>query len=122
MRPIASFLVPAYNEERHIGKCVDSLIAQTVPDFEVIIVDDGSTDNTPAILRNYNEGSITNKFNITIPQQMFMRYCERVRRRGGTEPRNYEEYMALMMKGTANKFLYKIEYISRWLRIYLRRY
>ena len=277
MMPIASFIVPVYNEEKHIRKCIDSLLAQTVPDFEEIIVDDGSTDNTPAILKNYkdsrirvyrqnnlgraearnrafylskgkyialqdaddwsepdrlerqlylaeqstkkpvvgsgyifhysgntkakiknvpknnneirrimsrkifrqafhpptmlslrqkiidiggwrskfeitgedgdlisrlyeekdveffnsdrplyhylhNEGSITNKYKVSTHQQMFMRYCERVRRRGMKEPENYRAYMDIMAKNIENRFLYKAEYLLRWFRISLRRY
>jgi len=277
MRPLVSFLIPVYNEERYIGKCIDSLLVQTVTDFEVIIVDDGSTDNTQAILKNYtdkrisvyrqnnsgraharntalhlsrgkyiglqdaddwsepdrlerqlylaekahgkpvvgsglilhfggnvraktkrvpeenerirkimgrrlfrqafntftmvslrqkiidvggwrtkfkiagedgdllsrlyeekdviflnsprplyhyvlNEGSVTNKFRITIPQQMFMRYCERARRRGDNEPENYEEYRCIMNKGNSSKYFYNIEYFLRWLRLYFRKY
>jgi chlorobactene glucosyltransferase len=45
-----SVLVPARNEERNIGACLASLSAQTVPNLEIIAVDDGSTDGTPAIL------------------------------------------------------------------------
>jgi glycosyltransferase involved in cell wall biosynthesis len=277
MRPIASFIVPVFNEERRICKCINSLLAQTIHDFEVIIVDDGSTDNTQAILKNFtdrrirvyrqnnsgraearnkalhlsrgkyialqdaddwsepdrlerqlylaenaygkpvvgsglilhfggneraktirvpeenekirkimgrrlfrqafntftmvtlrqklidvggwrtkfkiagedgdllsrlyeekdviflnskkplyhyilNEGSVTNKFRITIPQQMFMRYCERARRRGENEPENYEDYMSFMNKGKANEYFYNIEYFLRWLRLYFRKY
>lgn len=51
MIPIASFIVPVYNEEKHIRKFIDSLLAQTLTDFEVIIIDDVFTDNTPAILK-----------------------------------------------------------------------
>jgi chlorobactene glucosyltransferase len=48
--PRVSVLVPARNEEAHIGDCVRSLLAQDYPDFEVIVLDDHSTDRTGAIL------------------------------------------------------------------------
>jgi chlorobactene glucosyltransferase len=44
-------IVPARNEERNIRRCVESLLAQTYPDFELIVLDDRSTDTTPKILR-----------------------------------------------------------------------
>ncbi|MGH2484544.1 MAG: glycosyltransferase [Ktedonobacterales bacterium] len=48
--PLVSVIVPARNEERNIVGCVESLLAQTYPRFEVIVVDDGSTDDTPSLL------------------------------------------------------------------------
>lgn len=48
--PRVSVIVPARDEERNIERCVASLLAQDYPDFEVIVVDDGSTDATPALL------------------------------------------------------------------------
>jgi chlorobactene glucosyltransferase len=48
--PALSIVVPARNEERSIERCVRSLLAQELADFEVIVVDDRSTDATPAIL------------------------------------------------------------------------
>jgi glycosyltransferase involved in cell wall biosynthesis len=46
-----SVIVPAHDEERWIGECLDSLARQTHPDFEVIVVDDSSTDRTAEIAR-----------------------------------------------------------------------
>ncbi|WP_052891268.1 glycosyltransferase [Thermogemmatispora carboxidivorans] len=48
--PHVSIIVPVRNEEQHIGSCLASLLAQDYPDFEVFVVDDGSTDATPALL------------------------------------------------------------------------
>lgn len=48
--PAVSIIVPARDEERNIRRCVESLLAQDHPSFEVIVVDDGSTDATPDIL------------------------------------------------------------------------
>lgn len=44
--PLASIIVPAYNAEAYLGECVRSILAQTCSDYELIIVDDGSTDAT----------------------------------------------------------------------------
>ncbi|HLI68616.1 MAG TPA: glycosyltransferase [Ktedonobacteraceae bacterium] len=48
--PRVSIIVPARNEERNIRRCVHSLLEQDYPDYEVIVVDDNSTDHTPEIL------------------------------------------------------------------------
>jgi len=47
-----SVIIPTYNEERSVGECIDSLEKQTYPDFEVIVVDDGSLDGTMDILQD----------------------------------------------------------------------
>ena len=49
--PFVSILVPARNEERNIAKCINSLLAQEYPSFEVLVLDDQSTDNTRNILQ-----------------------------------------------------------------------
>ena len=49
--PLISFCVPARNEEPNIRACVEGLLAQDYPNFEVIVLDDRSTDSTPEILR-----------------------------------------------------------------------
>src|SRR6266571_6126517 len=48
--PLVSIIVPARNEERNIRRCVESLLEQDYDNYEVIVVDDGSTDGTPRIL------------------------------------------------------------------------
>jgi chlorobactene glucosyltransferase len=49
--PLISVCVPARNEERNIRRCVANLLSQEYPNFEVIVLDDRSTDKTPEILR-----------------------------------------------------------------------
>lgn len=51
--PKISFIVPVYGVEKYINQCVDSILAQTFTDFELILVDDGSPDNCPAICDDY---------------------------------------------------------------------
>ena len=53
--PAVSVIIPMYNVEKYIGELLDSLFAQTFRDFEIIIVDDCSTDNSTAIVKNYAE-------------------------------------------------------------------
>lgn len=48
-----SVVVPVYNSERYLHKCVDSLLKQTYSNIEVILVDDGSTDSSPKICDDY---------------------------------------------------------------------
>jgi len=48
--PLVSIIVPARNEERNIRRCVESLLEQDYDNYEVVVVDDGSTDATPRIL------------------------------------------------------------------------
>jgi len=50
-----SIVIPVFNHERFIQECVDSVLAQDYPELEVIVVDDGSTDATPAILGGYGD-------------------------------------------------------------------
>lgn len=48
-----SIIVPIYNTQEYLSKCLDSLLNQTIDDIEIIAVDDGSTDSSPAILDRY---------------------------------------------------------------------
>ena len=51
--PIISVIVPIYNVEAYLPKCLDSLINQSLRDIEVICIDDGSTDDSGAIAEGY---------------------------------------------------------------------
>lgn len=50
-KPKVSILVPCFNVERYVAECLQSLQQQTLDDFEVICLNDGSTDNTLNIIR-----------------------------------------------------------------------
>jgi len=54
-RPKVSVVIPAYNHERFIGPAIDSVLNQTMPDLELVIVDDGSTDNTAKVIQAYDD-------------------------------------------------------------------
>lgn len=53
--PTISVIVPVYNTEEYLCRCVDSILAQTFTDFELLLVDDGSTDASGAICDEYAE-------------------------------------------------------------------
>ena len=51
--PKVSVIIPAYNVEKYIGETLDSVLTQTYSDFEVVVVDDGSQDQTASIIKQY---------------------------------------------------------------------
>ena len=53
-----SLVTPTYNTERYIREAIDSILCQSFTDFECIVVDDGSTDNTRDIIRSFDDRRI----------------------------------------------------------------
>ncbi|MDB5030239.1 glycosyltransferase [Mucilaginibacter sp.] len=56
--PCITVLMPAYNTEKYIGEAIESVLQQTYTDFELVIVNDGSTDGTRAIINSYKDERI----------------------------------------------------------------
>lgn len=56
--PLVTIVTPSYNQKRYIAECVESVLAQTYPHWEQIVVDDGSTDGTPDIVDGYRDPRI----------------------------------------------------------------
>lgn len=61
MNPLISIVIPVYNNEKEIGRCLDSVLMQTCAEIEIIVVDDGSIDNS---------GNIINKYAHDFPQKI----------------------------------------------------
>jgi len=57
-KPLVSILMPVFNEEKYISEAIESVLYQIYSNFELIIVDDGSTDRTSAIIKQYSDQRI----------------------------------------------------------------
>ena len=57
-KPQISIIVPVYNVEDYLRQCLDSIVAQTFTDWEVLLMDGASTDNTLKIAQSYNDNRI----------------------------------------------------------------
>lgn len=54
-QPLVSIVIPTYDRARFLPACIDSALSQDYPSFEVIVVDDGSTDETPSLCESYGD-------------------------------------------------------------------
>ena len=52
---VFSIIVPVYNIEKYIGECIESVLNQTFTDFELILIDDGSTDHSLEVIKQYQQ-------------------------------------------------------------------
>lgn len=76
-----SVIIPAYNVENYIGECIESILCQNYPYLEIVIVNDGSTDNTEEVCRNYEKSDsrivVINQVNkgVSAARNMGMQKC-----------------------------------------------
>jgi len=56
--PLVTVLMPVYNAEKYVGEAIESILNQTFTDFEFLIIDDGSTDDSAEIIRSYRDTRI----------------------------------------------------------------
>jgi glycosyltransferase involved in cell wall biosynthesis len=73
MNPLISIIMPAYNAEKYIAPALASILGQTYENFELIIIDDGSTDNTYDIIRSFRDERIyliRNPKNLKLPRSL----------------------------------------------------
>lgn len=56
--PAVSVVMTVYDGEQHLAEAVDSILGQSFADFEFVVVDDGSSDRTPEILRGYDDARL----------------------------------------------------------------
>ena len=68
--PFVSVVIPARNEEKYIERCILSLLDQDYPEFEIIVIDDNSTDATPKILKNIIDSNNNKTVNTSIPSML----------------------------------------------------
>ncbi len=85
--PKISVVMPVYNGEKYLNQAIDSILAQTFTDFEFIIIDDGSTDNSLAIIKAYQDSRLKlhqNKQNLglvaTLNRGLDLAKCEYIAR------------------------------------------
>ena len=69
--PKVTVFIPVYNREQYVGEAIESILAQTFSDFEILVVDDGSTDRSVDKIRSYTDARIrliSNEENLGIPK------------------------------------------------------
>jgi glycosyltransferase involved in cell wall biosynthesis len=100
--PTVSIIIPTYNRAHLVGRAIQSILDQTYKDFELIIVDDGSTDNTENIIREFQK------------KDKRIKYICHKKNRGGSAARNTG------VKNSSGYFLSFLDSDDQWLANKLR--
>lgn len=58
MQPLVSVIIPVYNVGKYLDECIESILSQTISNFEIILVDDGSTDDSLNICNKYKNKNV----------------------------------------------------------------
>jgi len=69
--PKVTVVIPVYNRDQYVGEAIKSILAQTFTDFELLVIDDGSTDSSREVVRAYHDPRIClgcNETNEGIPK------------------------------------------------------
>src|SRR5262245_24449723 len=69
--PKVTVVIPVYNRERYVAAAIESILAQTFPDFELLVIDDGSADRSREVIRSYRDPRlhlVCNETNLGIPK------------------------------------------------------
>ncbi len=118
--PLISVIIPAYNTEKYLAECIDSVLNQTYKNFEVICIDDGSTDGTLKILEQYalkdkqikvisqqNQGlSITRNIGLDLAKGKYIYFLDSD---DMIIPETFEEIIPIMEKYNLDSFHFDIK-------------
>ena len=128
-RPLVSIIMPVYNREHTIGAAIASIQAQTYPAWELIVIDDGSTDRTREVVAQYaNDPRIRHRYQkhaghcaarnhglaesrgeiiayLDSDNTWYPRYLERVARALGESPEADSVYLAQLVRGRATAYV-----------------
>lgn len=122
-KPRLSIIVPVYNVEKYLDKCLSSILSQTFTDFELILVDDGSTDGSGEICDRYAEsdnrihvihkknGGLSSARNqgIIIAQGEYIGFCDSD---DWVQPDMYKELMSAALNGNADMAICRLQRIT----------
>ncbi len=131
INPVLSVIIPVYNTEEYLEKCLSSLVASTFKNLEFIIIDDGSTDNSPAICDEFhknnpdrnitvihkaNEGlSAVRNLGLTIARGKYITYCDSD---DWVEPELFEALVSAAEKNDVQAAICGIKYYDNSAKIF----
>ena len=101
MAPLVSVLMPAFNAEKHIAQAIESILQQTYSHFELLILDDGSTDRTKEIIDQFDDGRIV-RIDLTENQGLVRARNQLVKRLGSAMSSASRKAMYLPLAAATN--------------------